>query len=186
MIHRLSYLLKARIVNEYGYYVKLLNLFPPSFPPRSCVENLEAAKFFIDIEKRRLVDLENDRYDQEGIVLVDRTYLSCLGFEFAAQHITGLAVYKDVERLWLSFHKIEPDITVFMDVSQVELEKRIAHFRDRFLPHFYDRIFNTYLTDFFRNEATKSHQFVRVDANTESDIVQEEILAIIRRFGKLQ
>ncbi len=173
-------LLDAVIIDEYGVYAKGSKSFP-EFPPLSYERALVASQFFMDIEEQRVVDLQAKVLHKE-FALVDRTHLSCLGFDYAARHFTGFDTFSDVESLWSKTKKIEPDIVIFLDVSHKKLEERIAPHKDKFLQHFYDRSFNLHISEFLKLECRKNPHIVRVDADQEQDAVQEEVLKIIRAF----
>ncbi len=169
--------LNAPIIDEYGVYTKGSTSFPP-FPPPSHEKALAASQFFIDIEKQRINDL--GAYETHDIVLVDRTYLSCLGFDYAARHITGFDTFSEVKQFWAQTQKIEPQLIIFLDVSHDSLEERIGPHKSKFLPHFYDRTFNGHMSEFFHRTCKENPLFIRVDADQTPNQVFMTVLDIIQ------
>lgn len=172
--------LQAKIIPEYGVYTKGSAAFP-QYPPATLEEALAAIKFFIGIEQLRVNDLPIGH----EIVIVDRTYLTCLAFDYAANHFTEFDIYKESHRLWREATKIEPDLLIFLDVSDEELNRRIAPDKHVYLPHFYQPEFNYHIREFFTNLIDNNHRVVKIDANQNPTAIEQEVLLLTQRFREM-
>lgn len=180
LIKRLSTLLNAGVIDEYGKYVKRLGVGFPPFPPRSYEDAIHASRLFVEIEAQRVKDL--NAYTACKIVLVDRTYLSCLAFDFAARHYSGFDTFCEVRTMWSENVRIECDTLFFLNVSDAHLQRRVLPHRDTFLPHFYDTKFNAYLTAFLNRECDTNVRMQRVNADKPIGVVDAEVLHHINQL----
>ncbi len=180
LVKWLAEFLNAGVVEEYGMYIKRTGTGFPSFPFVSYKAALSASMMFFDIEERRLADLK--RIKDKGIILVDRTYLSCLGFDYAARYFTGFDTFREVENLWCAARKIELDLILFLDVSQTKLEERIASHQHLYLPHLCDPTFNRYITEFLQQRLGGDEHIVHINADQGQDVVRHQALTHIKRL----
>lgn len=181
LVNWLSIKLNAPTIEEYGEYIKRARTGFPTFPPASYKEAIAASKKFVDIEQQRLSELE--RIGETEIVLVDRTYLSCAGFDYAARYFTGFDTFEEVENLWRVSPKIEPDLFLFLNVSQDALEERIAPYRHLYLPHLYDPDFNRHITEFLLHKASVDNRIVHINADQSKDEVRHQALEHVKRIN---
>jgi thymidylate kinase len=181
LIKRLAPIFDAVIVEEYGAYIKRSVVGFPKFPPPSYEYALTASKLFMGIERQRVSDLESTS-PRGRLVLVDRTYLSCLAFDYAARHFSGFDTFSEVKILWSRQERIEPDLVFFMDVSHDHLEQRIAPHKDKFLPHFYDEKFNSYVTEFLKLRSLEDKQVIRINADQRPETIDEEVVEYINQL----
>lgn len=168
--------LPARLICEYGVYSRGSKSFP-KYPPQTYSEALNSISYFIDIEALRISDI----LPKDKLVVVDRTYLTCLAFDYAARHFTGFDIYKTARNSWTVANKIEPDLIIFLDVSDDVLDIRIAPDKHKYLPHFYQPEFNSLMRQFYSLESEKDDRIVRLDADQSIDQVQKESLQAIAR-----
>lgn len=181
LVNWLSAELSAPIVEEYGEYIKRSGTSFPIFPPTSYKAAIAASQKFIGIEQQRLLSL--DSVGKAKIVLIDRTYLSCVGFDYAARHFTGFDTFEEVEHLWRASPKIEPDLTFFLDVSQGKLEERVLPHRHLYLPHFCDADFNKHITEFLHHKASRDKGIIHISADQSQDEVKHQALQYIKKFN---
>lgn len=181
LIKRLSHTFHAPIVGEYkSYATKFGTEFPP-YPPRSYEEAMAASIFFIDLEQKRIADL-NDLLFKNKIILVDRTSLSCLAFDYSANHFTNFGTFNEVEKLWNDSLKIMPNLSFFMDVSQENLKKRMLIEQDNFPPHISDKDFCDHMVVFFKNKCERNKNMIRIDANQIAEEVEREVENAILKY----
>ncbi len=173
LIANLSRIFGAPSIEEYKKYAMKAGAEFPEFPPKSYEEALRASQFFIDLEKHRCADLK--KFDESKIVFVDRTSLSCVAFDYAANRFTGLDTLEEVQELWESAEKIVPDLLFFMDVSQANIKKRMRINNDNFPPHIYDKVFTDDLKFFFEKECSENECVVRIDANQSKEAVESDV-----------
>lgn len=171
---RLAARLLAKLILEYGVYSGGSATFP-KYPPESYSEAVKSISYFIDIEARRVSDIQHE----DKLVVVDRTYLTCLAFDFAARHFTDFDIYEEARRSWASAEKIEPNLIIFLDVSDEELDLRIAPDKHKYLPHFFQPSFNSFMRQFYSMESEQDNRMLRIDADQAIEVVQEQALQIV-------
>jgi thymidylate kinase len=177
LVNKLACIFEAAVVGEYkGYALKSGSRFP-KFPPESYAKAIEASIFFMDLEKQRVVDLNNYMLSNKKIILVDRTCLSCLAFDYAANYFTNLETFPEVQKLWSDTPRIIPDLTFFMDVSQTNLKNK-----DNFPLHFLDKKFNRYMVNFFKQECKKNKHMIRINANQKPEMVEHSVKTAILKY----
>lgn len=181
LITKLSNTLNASIISEYKSYATKYGKEFPSYPPLSYLEAINASKFFIEIEQKRIADL-NNLLSENKIILVDRTSLSCLAFDYSANNFTNLGTFSEVEKLWINSQKITPDLNFFMDVNQENLIKRMIKEKDNFPPHIYDKDFNWNMVVFFKQKCDENKNMIRINANQSAEQVEIEVINVILKF----
>jgi len=164
-------------IPEYGIYLKQTHLPFPNFPPKSWVQAMDASVLFMQIEQLRINDL-HAMSKQHEVVLVDRTFHSCLAFDYAARVWSGFDTFDRVVEQWRHLSPIAADISVFLDVSFAALEERIAPHKASFLPHFYDECFNSYLREYFVMHVS-SAALLQIDADQLPQVVEENVESLI-------
>ncbi|PIP87351.1 hypothetical protein COW81_00730 [Candidatus Campbellbacteria bacterium CG22_combo_CG10-13_8_21_14_all_36_13] len=186
LIHRLAKRLNADILDEYkGYAYKYgLKSIPvfPKFPPQSYEEAINATNFFINLEKIRVMDLENMKEKSDHIILIDRTYLSCLAFDYAARHLTGFDTFTEVKELWQNNPKTTPDLLFYMDVSQENLKQRAILNNNNFPQHFFDPIFNGHMREFFHKKCDSNENIIKINANEDPTVVEKNVMSFINKY----
>ncbi len=180
LIKKLASIFNASVIEEQREYLEPGSKFP-KFPPESYEKAMEASVFFMNIEKKRISDLEGYESSNTKLIFIDRTYLSCLAFDYAANYVTSFGTFQEVQKLWLGMEKIVPDVTFFMDVSQDNLRNRMLLNGDNLPSHFLDKDFNEHMMDFFKQECEKNNM-IRIDANKKPEEVEGEISAIILTY----
>lgn len=164
-----------RVIDEYGSYTKGSAAFP-AYPPKSYQEALDASRFFIDVEKERLKDFEimqlNNKFD---FVFLDRTYLTCLAFDYAVRHFTHFDTYNTVVDMWRHTQKIEPDFLLYMNVSQETIRRRISFRKSKCPDHLMHPEFNHHFKDFF-DVNLFGKTIKHIDANQSKKQVLEQAL----------
>ena len=61
----------------------------PSFPPPNKAGALRTARFLFELEKRRQ-KIARNLLENDKLIILDRCFMSCFAFEFAARKITGI------------------------------------------------------------------------------------------------
>lgn len=182
LVNKLAHTFDAVIVEEYKSYATKFGTEFPEYPPKSRKKSLEASKFFIDLEKKRIKDLNKHLSLEHKIILVDRTCLSCLAFDYSANHFTNFGTFLEVQKLWDNKPKIIPSLTFFMDVSQANLKKRMLINNDDFPPHISDKNFNRYMVDFFKQECKKNKYMIKINANQKPEMVELSVKNAILKY----
>jgi thymidylate kinase len=172
LAHFLAEVLKAKLISEYGVYTKGSAAFP-KYPPTTLDEAIDAVNFFVKVERLRM----NDFYSDNGIVILDRTYLTCVAFDYAASHFTGFDISNESWRIWNDSPRIEPDLILFLDVSNKELDRRLTATRHVYLPHFYQPEFNFYIRRFFID--LEDRRIKKINSDQHLMIVQQEALSLL-------
>lgn len=171
--------LSARLIHEYGVYSRGSKSFP-KYPPQTYSDALDSINYFIGLEALRISDI----LIEDKLVVVDRTYLTCLAFDYAARHFTGFDIYETARNSWAVANRIEPDIIIFLDVSDNELDIRITPDKHKYLPHFYQPNFNSLMRQFYLLESEKDNRIVQLNANQSIDCVQAKSLQVIMQRTK--
>lgn len=166
--------LPAAIVHEYGFYTDGLKSFP-KYPPESYRAAIEASQFFIDIEQERISVLKRLRLNNPKYIVVDRTYITCLAFDYAAKLFTGFDTYDEVYMLWQRADKIEVDITIYLDVSDAEVMKRVPLRKSKCPNHLLDPEFNRQIRCYLQGQ-----KVVTVNANQNKQQVLEEVIKLVQ------
>lgn len=182
LVNKLAHVLDAAIVEEYKSYATKFGTEFPNYPPRSRSEAIKASKFFTDLEKKRVIDLNNHISSKHKIILVDRTSLSCLAFDYSANHFTNLGTFPEVQKLWDKTPKIVPYLNFFMDVSQANIKKRMLINNDNFPPHISEKNFNGHMVDFFKQECKKNMYMIRINANQKPEQVELSVKNTILKY----
>ena len=143
--------LPAAIVHEYGFYAGGSKSFP-KYPPESYRAAIKASQFFINIEQERINVLRGFLSDSPEYVVVDRTYMTCLAFDFAAKMFTGFDTYDEVYNLWQRADKIETDVTIYLDVSDAEIMKRVPLRKSKCPDHLLDPEFNRQIRQYLQRQ----------------------------------
>lgn len=118
------------IINEYVTYAHGHENFP-NLNPKNNSESIKHAKFFIDLEAKRMMDIQkwmrNYSSQVRPIILVDRLLFTCLAVRREINDIIGYQLILD--RL-ISKNCIIPNITIYLQLSasheeyQQRLDKR--------------------------------------------------------------
>ena len=182
MVNKLACMFDTIVIEEYKEYALKSGFKFPKFPPKSYIKAIEASVFFMDLEKQRVVNLNNYVPPNKKIIFVDRTYLSCLAFDYAANYFTNLETFPKVQKLWSDTPKIIPDLIFFMDVSQTNLRKRILINKNNFPPHFLDKKFNQFMVSFFKQECKNKGNIIRINANQKPEMVEHSVKTVILKY----
>lgn len=164
-------------IPEYGIYLKLEHLQFPNFPPENWINAVSASQLFMQIEQLRIHSLRalSERHD---VILVDRTFHSCLAFDYAARVWSGFDTFDVVTEQWRQRGHIVADMSIFLDVSLATLEERIAPHKASFLPHFYNERFNSCLHEYFAIQV-RSATLLRIDADQTQQVVEKNVESLI-------
>jgi len=92
------------------------------FPAMNISQLLANNQFFLEIEKLRLQQL--NEWSQNRLVLLDRSFLSLLGFDYAFMKMFAIEGFARIYEFWENNPKIQPDEVIFLDISHSEREKR--------------------------------------------------------------
>lgn len=165
--------LNGFLIPEYGIYTDGSSVFP-KFPAKSMSDAISSIDFFIKIEEIRLKDIEESSSE---IIIVDRTYLTCLAFDYAASKYASIDFFNKSLIAWKSAKKICPDIVVYLDVSDKNLNIRLSHRKNQYLSHFYNSKFNKYMREFYR-----SQKLITINANKPINKVVIDVLKVVNEF----
>jgi thymidylate kinase len=182
LINKLANKLNATIIDEYKGYAYKAGFRFPKFPPKSYKRAIISSIFFMNVEKERVADLNKLIKKHKKIILVDRTCLSCIAFDYAANHFTNLDTFSEVQKRWSGVTRIIPNLIFFMDVSQENLKKRAIANNDVFPSHFFDSKFNGYMVEFFKQECERNKNIIRIDANQSPKIIEKHIESYIKEY----
>lgn len=165
--------LSAVIVREYGHYTGGSKSFP-KYPPDSYRAAIEASRFFIDIEQERIRVLKGLLLDSPKYIVVDRTYITCLAFDYAAKLFTGFDTYDEVYELWQQADKIMTDITIYLNVSDTEIMRRVPLRKSKCPDHLLDPEFNKQIRRYLQGQ-----NVVTVNADQSKRQVLEEVVKLV-------
>ncbi len=179
LINQLATRLDAIVIQEYGVYLKGSHAFP-AFPPKTRSDAIAADHFFMQVEKLRLDDLRRSMASQvKQFVLIDRTYLTCLAFDYAAKMITKFDVDAEVSGLWAKSEKIEPDAWIYLKADAATIASR-THLRpSKCLPHLLDPGFINEQHAFFVNFSSGGRSWLTIDARLPKEEVARLALAFV-------
>lgn len=162
------------VVEEYGVFTKGHHNFP-HFPPKNAEDSINAANYFIGIEKMRCECLYAlmATFDHPHIV-VDRTYHSCLAFDYAVSEFVKFDATVHATKCWNDAIKIEPDITIILDIDQQTMLERDKKRNKGLLAHFKDSSFCASQRDYYLQLARQdSTRYTVFDGRLPTeDIVQ--------------
>lgn len=166
------------IIHEYGVYSAGSSAFP-KFPSENQQAFTNAVKFFCEIEERRLADLHAllDSGEHEWVV-IDRSYHTCLAFDYATnQHRPRF--FEHSKQLWGESCRIEPDLTIFIDIPHRIRLDRIKERGRGCLPYFLDQEFNRLLKEYFSILASQS-SVIWLNGADEANILTSKIVGQLR------
>jgi len=137
------------VVEEYGVFTKGHSNFP-HFPPKNIDDIITADKYFIGIEKMRYDYLQSlMTTDIHTHIVVDRTYHSCLAFDYAVSKFVDFNAMEYSTKCWSDALKIEPHITIILDIDiQTMLERNKKRNKELFT-HFKNRSFCKSQRDYY-------------------------------------
>lgn len=159
------------VIDEYHVFAGGAKNFPPL--AKNAEDGMRNIKFFLDLEQKRqrsiLAALES------GLVILDRSHLTCIAFEYAMCQMGIYDIWQEAERQFNAADLIKPDMVVLLNASQSTIEYR--HSKDSYnIPAILvDSDFNKFFTEYFLMQASKKHAFHTVDANQTVDNVFDEI-----------
>ncbi|MCX6756271.1 MAG: hypothetical protein NTX85_02950 [Candidatus Nomurabacteria bacterium] len=182
LINKLAKHFNAPIIGEYKSYATRNGTEFPPYPPVSREKAMEASIFFTEIEKQRIGDLDNFKSLNPQIILVDRTSLSCIAFDYSANHFTNFGTYDEAKKLWDDTKIIRPDLSFILDVSQENLKHRMFLNNDNFPPHISDKDFNSHIVNLFNEELKKNPNMVKINANQKPEEVEADVVNAIMEY----
>ena len=173
-------------IREYGNYSGGSSEWP-AFPPHTVEETIGAARFFMELEERRKADLEMEIRGNPPceLVLTDRSWHTCLAFDLAAQPLAALPALEVIREEWESRRKIVPDLIIYLDICDSQLQERLAPFRASYRPVLYDSAFNERFRGYFLHDlALHSYEgrLIRIDANRTMAEVQDDVFKVIEEL----
>ncbi len=180
IVRDLSTIFGGKHINEYKYYAEKLNKKFPEFPFINLEDALNATRFFIFLEKKRYSDIKKYK---SGIIFVDRTFHSCIGFDYASSKYLDIDIFKNSNEIWNKNNKkIIPDIIFFMNVSHKKMVERITINKDKFPKHIKDKKFNLSLKKYFKSLINKN--FIEINASKNKKNVRAEVENYIKSILK--
>lgn len=95
----------------------------PPAPARSVAEELEALRFFLDLDSKRWNAANVSSHDQ--VILEDRSFHTLLAHRLSIQHLTGMDVFDPSCMMALSrTDRLTPDLILYLDTPQRVLDER--------------------------------------------------------------
>lgn len=166
-------------LREYGEYVVSAKNDFPSFPPRTKEEALSNFQFFLELEQQRFAD--SRQFSNERTLVLDRSVLSLLAFEYTAPPFTGINILPEATRM-VAEHPgvVFPDKVVYLHVSHEKIVRRRQLCSGFYLELLLDPVFNNGFREFFEKCSEQRPEWVTI-VNTHKSIakVTQEVLAVI-------
>lgn len=168
-------------IQEYGVYTKGHGAFPPF--PKSVEDAKSATDFFAKVEFERLKSLESLIAEKgEGVnYALDRTYYSCLSFDFALSQCMQFDAFTPSVQIWENVPKIEPSLTIILDIDFDTLLERNCRRGINMLPHFLNRGFAEVQRYYYRELAQLNPQScLLVDGTLPKEQVEQIVLTHLK------
>jgi len=128
---------------EYSAYAKDLGGFPVC--PMTSVEALKSLVFFLRLEERRFRSIPQD----VGLVVLDRSVLSLLAFDYALERFYGSKMKVFQETLRRVNHEWIPEVCLYLEISDETQMARHGFDNFHYEPLLLDPGFNAYLREFY-------------------------------------
>ncbi len=175
-----------KAVQEYVFYAGGSEKFP-SFPPKNKEEALKNLEFFVNLERKRHEDIQKIQEEKNKIVVMDRSVITLLGFEFVQRYFSGIDIFREAKELLKSEPELAPDFILWMDVSQESVKKRLKASQRKIGKLFVDKDFNENLRKFFNwLKEHEEYPMVRVDAEKSIEEVQKDVTDIIKKINSVK
>jgi thymidylate kinase len=113
------------------------------------------------------------------IPLQDRSLFTCIAFDFAIKAMGGFNIWHESEMLFLSQGFLLPNIILFLDVSDENIQKRIGKEKNQILPVLIEPNFNLAFKNYFLNSVTELVRLKTIDANQN---LNQVLLQAIRQI----
>lgn len=164
-------------ISEYGVYTNGHGSFPPF--PRSLADAKFATDFFMKVEAKRHNSLIS-KLKQVGArsnYVVDRTYHSCLSFDFALSQYMHFDAFSPSIKNWMNSPKIEPFMVFILDIDFSTLMNRNQKRCIRMLPHFLNREFIEAQRYYYQKLAhSQPNLYILVDGKLPKEEIERIIL----------
>ncbi len=168
---------RYKMVKEYSEYAGGSANFP-SFPPKNKEEALRNLEFFLNLERKRHVDMESYK-DKSYVMVMDRSVVSLLGFEFAQKYLGGLDIFCEAKEIIRQEPNLAPDLVVYLQTDDENIKSRLKESQRKVGDLFVDPEFNRQLRIFFEwLSARKEYPIIKIDTNKDINTVRSELLKL--------
>jgi thymidylate kinase len=153
----------------------------PPFPPRSSRDISEAMEYFVHLEKVRvgLWSRLCEDLDRKGVVALDRSFLSVVGFQEAIRPLLGLGITFDARAFWGEQENlILPDYVVVLTARYELLIRRSLNAQGDYLPILLDRGFNKRFVESVVHQC--QDRGIRCEVIDTSKRTPVEVLSLVR------
>ncbi len=165
-------------IKEYWHFRKEFVIPRISFPC-SCDDLFQSSKVFCDIENARYATFNCAK--DTNITIIDRTYHSCLAFDYAISRLFGLSGYLKIKQYWESHNFIIPNIIFFLDVSHRERIRRHKQRKSKAMNILLDRNFNALYKKYFQENISCQNKIFFIQNNVPFDEHLEFINALLTK-----
>jgi len=172
------------IIEEYGVYAGGAKNFP--FPASfNRKEVLQLLNFFLKLELQRYKDLISlQREKSYKTLLIDRTVLSLMAFQYAIRFITKIDTYKEALKMIRRKRTCIPDHIIYLAISPQTARERFMVYKGQPDDLFVDSFFNSKLIEFYQQYAPSLFDIpiITINAEKSSQNVFQDALELISRI----
>lgn len=177
----LQSLLPADHYITYRCYVDEIDNIDEIPPARtqSASEQLNAFKFFMQVEGARVADL-SVRASSADLVLLDRSVDTLLAHAYALDQIYGYGVHNQARVLLTRLAYLRPDQTFYLDASHQELGRRRGRLAAPFDSFLLDPAFIRHFRDYFTKEGLAvASRVIFVHAEQSQSVLAQSIVQML-------
>ena len=168
---------RYKMIEEYVAYAKGAENFP-SYPPKNKEEALRNFEFFLNLERQRHVDIKKHE-DKPYVMVMDRSIISLLGFEYAQKYLAGLDVFCEVKDMLEKEPDLAPDFIIYLHANDLNIKKRLQESQRKVGDLFVDPNFNQQIRNFFDWLAEQGkYPIVTIDTNKDFNQVKQELIQV--------
>lgn len=151
----------------------------PPARTQSASEQLDAFKFFMQVEGARVADL-NVRAGSADLVLLDRSVDTLLAHAYALDQLYGYGVHNQALILLTRLAHIRPDQTFYLDASHQELGRRRRRLAEPFDSFLLDPAFIRHFRDYFTKKGLAvASQVIVVRAERSQSALAQRIVQML-------
>lgn len=159
-----------KIVLEYSQLASDNNLL--ACAPVQKDKAIKSANYFLELEFQRqktIAALQKESFTP----VQDRSFLSCVAFDYAMDKIKNRNVWQKVETLFLSQNFVLPDLIFFLQTNQDNVLKRYQKKQDKIPSFLLDSTFNQAFEEYFRQ--LSYIEIVWIDGNLPAKEVSNKV-----------
>lgn len=165
------------VIPEYNEIAGGAKNFPAL--PKNKRETLLASRFFLRLEKKRQILIKKE-LNAGKIIIQDRSFFSCVAFDYASAMTGDYDVWVHSEKMFLRSNFILPDVIFYLDVSHSNiLERRFLNSYQIFSKLTSPK-FNNFFKNYFSLIMAQYVQIFWINADDSIHSIQEKVLWKLR------